>query len=370
MAYHRKLGLDRHSFERIRDNDFVEDDADGTPMQRLPDYHNRLERGTVLIEGTVVRGFPKVPRTLVLEEGISRYFDGEVVVEEKMDGYNVRLARIDGETYAFTRSGLVCPFTTHEARRMLEPEAFFDAHPDLMICVEMVGPENPYTAHDYDDVDSLAPRVFDVRDRESGEPLAVEERRDLVEAHGFPQVPLLGRHDLQEAPDGVDDAIRQLDAEGREGVVMKSVDGDRQLKYTTSAANQGDLAYAFSMPFDYGRDFMFRRLLREAFQAHERAEDGERFDDRAAAVGEAVLEPMRDAIATVDEGGVVGERHTVRAAPDVVEALLDHLRDQHVALEVERDEREGDDRVVTFLKRVQSTNDSIRAYLDGEAIRH
>lgn len=78
---------------------------------------------------------------------------------------------------------------------------------------------------------------------------------------------------------------------------------------------------------------------------------------------------MRDAIDTVDDDGSVGERHTVRASPATVDVLLEHLRDQGLTLEIEDDRREDGDRVLTFCKRFQSSNDKIRNYLDGYVVK-
>jgi putative ATP-dependent DNA ligase len=341
----------------------------GTEYRHYPDY-GKVERGTVLYDGEVVRGFPKVPRTLVLSEGVPRYFDDEVVVEEKMNGYNTRVARIDGELLAFSRSGIVCPFTTKFLRRVYGDElnALIDERPDAVVCGEMIGRDNPYTAHDYDEVESLDLRVFDVRDGPTGEPMSVEERRALCDEHGLPSVPFFGVHGVDGAAEAVRDAVEKLDDRGREGVVMKTPGVSRQLKYTTSSANQGDLAYAFSLPFDYGQDFMFGRIIREAFQAHEFDEDGDR-DERARSLGESVLGSMVETVERVDDGDEVGERHTVRARPDEVEAILDHLRGMGLQLVVEEDRREGDDRFVEFVKKTQSTNDKTRNYLEGGVVR-
>ena len=160
-----------------------------------------------------------------------------------------------------------------------------------------------------------------------------------------------------------------LEADGREGVVMKSPDASTFLKYTTGWANRDDLRYAFSLPFDRGRDFTFRRLVREAYQSIERGEDAEAARERARAIGEAILEPMLDCIETVATGDPVGERHTVRAPPAVVDELLAHFDAQGLHLQVESDRREGDERVVTFLKVSRKSTDTAELYLDGHVVQ-
>ena len=367
MDDHEVLGLSRESFDDVAEH-FTERTFRGRRYRHLPDYHSQLERGTVLIDETAVRGFPKIPRTLVLETGIPQQFDGPVTVEEKLNGYNVRIADI-GDIVAFSRSGLACPYTTWFVQDTLELAPFFADHPDKMLCGEVYGPENPYTASSYEGVDSLAIRMFDIRDRESGRPLPVEERRALCESYGFPPVQWYGRHAVEEAPAAVHDVIRDLDERGREGVVMKSLDGGTQLKYTTSAANQGDLAYAFSLPFDYGQAFMFRRIIREAFQAVEREESAEALRDRAHGLGEAILEPMVETVREINEGAIVGEDHVVRGDPNAIAELLDQFRDMNLELDIHRDETSDGERVVAFTKVSRKTTDQTNAYLDGKIVK-
>jgi len=368
MEYHDKLGLSRERFVDLAEQ-FHDDSYRGRAYRRLPDYRRSVEKGTVLVGGTVVRGFPKIPRCLVLDEGIPQQFDREIAVEEKLNGYNVRVARIEGDILAFTRSGIVCPFTTHKVQALVDCDRFFDRHPDRMLCGEMIGPENPYTTADCYDVDSIAFRAFDIRDRESGDSMPVAERREACEDLGISQVDLFGVYEPTEAVESTPEIVDGLDERGREGIVMKTVDGSQQLKYTTSAANQGDLAYAFTYPFDYGRAFAFRRLIREGFQSVEFADSEAERRERAHGVGESLLLPMIDSIEAVGEGDRLGERHTVRAEPRVVDALLDHFREQSLSIDIERDRRVEGQRVLTFSKQIQRSTDKIDSYLDGTIVK-
>ncbi|WP_372912778.1 RNA ligase [Salinigranum sp.] len=334
----------------------------------MPSAHHDVERGTVVVPDAdaVVRGYPSVPRVLVLDPGVESFFaaDERVAVEEKLDGFNVRIVDL-GEPLAFTRGGYVCPYTTGRARARLDLSSFFADHPERMLCAELVGPETPYTSHDYDDVDSHAFRVFDVRDRESGEPLPVERRRDCCAAYGFDQPRLFGWVDPAAAVETVREAIDHLDDAGREGVVLKAADATSMVKYTTESQHHDELAYAFSLPFDYGRDFVFSRVVREVFQAAEFDGSEERRRERAHALGEAILLPMVETIDDVSRGETVGERQTVRGPPDEVDALFDHLREQSLTLDVASDRRTDGERVVEFVKVSESTQDRIQYYLEG-----
>lgn len=342
--------------------------AAGRTYRVLPAARHGVERGTVVLDDSdaVVRGYPSVPRVLVLDAGLRSFFDADdtVAVEEKLNGFNVRVADA-GEPLAFTRSGFVCRYTTSRVRDLLDLSSFFADHPEKMLCAELVGPETPYATHDYEGVDSHAVRVFGVRDRSSGDPVPVRERRDLCEAYGFPQPRLFGRYDPEDAVEGVRDAVDELDDEGREGVVAKSADGTEMVKYTTESHHHDELAYGFSLPFDRGRDFLFSRVVREAFQAYEFDESEERLRERARDLGESILLPAVETIRDVEAGETVGDRHTVRGDPADVDALLDHLRARSLTLDVEADRREDGERVVEFVKVAESTTDRTRHFLDG-----
>ena len=346
--------------------------AAGHDYHALSDARHGVERGTVVFPDAdvVVRGYPSIPRVLWLETGVPSFFDGHdcVVVEEKFDGFNVRIARVDGDVLAFTRGGYVCPYTTGRARDLLDVDAFFDEHRSRMLCAELVGSETPYTTHDYADVDGHEIRVFGVRDRESGDPLPVDERRELCETFGFPQPELFGRYDPTAAADAVADVVSTLDERGREGVVMKSPDCRALVKYTTASHHHDSLAYAFSLPFDYGRDFVFSRIVREAFQSAELDETARERRERAHDLGESILLAMVAAIDAVADGETLGVAHAVRGAPDRIAALLDHLRDQGLTLSIDDDRREDGDRVVEFRKISESSTDRVRHYLDGGTI--
>lgn len=286
------------------------------------------------------------------------------MVEEKLNGFNVRLADV-GEPLAFTRSGLVCPYTTARAREQLPLSAFFADYPDEMLCAELIGPEVPYTSHDYDYIDTNSFQVFGIRDRESGDPLPVAKRRDRCEEYGFEQPRHFGRYETEAAVEGVRDAIATVDAAGREGVVITAADGKAMVKYTTESQHHNELAYAFSLPFDHGQDFLFSRVVRDAFQAVEFDEDDDRLRDRARDLGESILLPMVETIRDVDTGETVGKRHVVRGDQETVEALLEHLGDQSLTLETEAVRREKGEHVVEFVKVAESTQDRIRNYLNG-----
>ncbi len=359
------LGVDEADLEAVR-SQFTAASYRGREYEHLSSPVRGIERGTVRMNETIVRGYPSTPRVLVLDPGVENYFEGPIAIEEKLNGYNVRIAHV-GEPLAFTRGGHICPYTTQLAREQLDLEAFFGSHPDQMLCTEFIGPENPYTPADYD-VESIEPRVFDIRDRETGKAMPVERRRAVAEQFDFPQPPFFGIVALDDAADRVREIIEDLDSREREGVVMQSKDGCDLLKYTTGSQHRADLESAFALPFDYGQDFLFSRLVREGFQAVEFEEPDAAVRERAHEIGEAILEPMVETIRAVEAGKPVGETHTVRGSPESIAALITHFEEQGLSIEIETDRREGDERVVQFLKVSNQTRDKAEHFLDGGTI--
>jgi putative ATP-dependent DNA ligase len=326
----------------------------------------KIEAGTMVSLGEeiqVIRGFPKIRRTLMLKEAIKSHFQGEVAVEEKMNGYNVRIAFIDPEIVAFTRGGYVCPYTTKKAQELMDLTQFFQDHGDLVICGEMLGTNNPYVSHYYPEIGELGFRIFDVREKLTGKPLPVNQKRELLNEYNLPPVNLLGIYSVEDAPTKILELVKKLGENGREGVVIKDPQMDLPpLKYTSSQAHDDELVYAFKFPFDLGKAFFFSRVIREGFQSYEMQESEEEMKQRAQRLGESILYPMMDTIKHVSADEVAGEDLTMDAeSPEEVEEFLRHLRDLGVVAVLVNYE---DGKAV--IRRVhQSTTDKITNYLNG-----
>jgi putative ATP-dependent DNA ligase len=271
------------------------------------------ERGTIVVpeHDLVVRGFPKIERALLLEPALRHRFgeEGRVIVEEKMNGHNVRVFEVEGEIYAATRGGLICPYTTHRVRERYGEalRAFFEDHPDAVVCAEFVGRENPYVSKEYPEAPDVGLFVFDVRDLD-GRFWSFRER-EAVDEYGLSRVRCFGEFSVDEAVEEIPRIIRRLDRKGREGVVIK--DPERRLgplKYTTHAAHVEELEWAFTFAFDLGRDFVLTRTIREGFQSFEWGEDEVELSRRAEDVGRAIVEGLRRALERARRGeGAVEE---------------------------------------------------------------
>lgn len=346
----------------------------------FPDYYrfekgiSRFETGTAVFRTDerieIVKGFPKIQRAMMLGAAITTHFNGlpEVAVEEKMNGYNVRVASIHSTVIALTRGGLICPYTTD---RVLEDggKEFFLDHPDLVLCGEMVGPDNPYVPKNiYPEVDSISFFIFDIRHKNSGKPLALHDKHELCSRYDLKSVAYFGKYSLNEAADSITGIIRELGEKGREGVVIK--DPEMRIpavKYTSSQSTNSDLKYAFCFYNDYGKDFFFSRVVREGFQAVEWDEDEGALQERCSRLGESILKPMVSTIRKRQQGERITEDVQIRVRSlDTANRFEEHMR--RMGVDAQFDEPhlvDGWYRIV-IRKFNQSTNDRTGAVLNGQ----
>jgi len=170
-----------------------------------------------------------VGRVFVLEEGARRNLPGPSAVEEKIDGYNVRILRAGGRSgrlVAVVRSGYVCPFTTDRLPDLADLEPLFDEDPDLVLCAEVAGPENPYLHGQVPRVrEDVALFAFDLMHLDRSGVLPVAEADAILDRHRLPRVPRLGVLEPGDAA-GLREAALRLDAQGSEGMVLKPLAGE------------------------------------------------------------------------------------------------------------------------------------------------
>nr|WP_321496933.1 RNA ligase [uncultured Methanolobus sp.] len=342
-------------------------------IYRFERHAPQLEDGTVLIDhhGTfeLVRGFPKIKRAMLLKPALLNNFRDipSVAVEEKMNGYNVRVVEFRGKLIAFTRSGHVCPYTTERVQNFLEPD-FFREHPDLVIYGEMAGPENPYVQKDAYGIESLDFFVFDIRYKNTGEALPVHHRRELAEEYGFNQVRLFGDFSINSASLKITEIIKELGKKGREGVVIKDpVMVLQPIKYTCSQSNCSDLRQAFKFYNEAGRDYLYSRVIREGFQSHEWNESEEDFRERCLRLGESILRPMKSTIEQVESGERISDDFRIRVKDrEAIFKFRDYLDRFGLYIALGEIERVGDEYVVEVRKVNKSTNDKTVAMLEGQ----
>lgn len=342
-------------------------------IYRFEGHVPNLEDGTVLIDKSgsfeLIRGFPKINRAMLLGPAVKKNF-GEidsVAVEEKMNGYNVRVIDYYSKLIAFTRSGHVCPYSTERVQNFLKRDFFID-HPDIIVYGEMVGPENPYVQKYVYNIESLKFFVFDMRYKDSGEALSVHKRRELAEEYDFDQVILFGEFSISEAPEKITEIIKELGKKGHEGVVIKDPEMVLQpMKYTCSESNCSDLHHAFKFYNETGRDFLFSRVVREGFQSYEWEENEEDFQKRCLRLGESLLNPMKKTIAQVQAGQRISDDFKIRVGDrETIHKFRSYLQRFGLYVAFEVSEKKGDEYVINIRKVNKSTNDKTLAMLEGQ----
>ncbi|VVM04873.1 RNA ligase [Methylacidimicrobium tartarophylax] len=335
------------------------------PYARLLHEWQGLPRGTLFAEGVVVPGYPKIGRVQTLS-GILTQFHAPFWVEEKVDGYNVRIFRAGDEIYAATRGGLVCPFTTDRWADLVDP-SIFSAHPDLILCGEVTGPETPY-------IEGTSPLVrqgigfflFDVIRQGVEGFLPVEERHALARSFGLPEVPFYGRIDPKDLRE-LRTILWRLDAQEREGVVLKE-DSPRSFraKYVTGSAELSDIASMTERYLDVPPEYFTERVLRLAlFLEDMEVTDREEWHRR---LGKAFLSALGERIAAARQGRCAGSFCCRFHARENALRLLDALGQIHghegetrlVSLQ-----DEGGTWVLRFEKLYRSTTGFLRNALGG-----
>lgn len=340
----------------------------GLEYTRLEEDVRPYPRGSVrLPDGSVVPGYPPIGRVRSLERELPARFTGPFQVEEKVDGYNVRVFAHDGEVYALTRGGFVCPFTTDRLPDLLDASILRD-EPDLVLCAEVAGPENPYLEGSSPDVaEDVALFVFDMLRRGPPSFLPHREKVDRVERYGLPAVTMHG-----EFTRGDTEALRalilELDREGREGVVLKTdEDGGRRAKYGTSRGNVLDIRAMSSALLDLPSEYFTNRLLRSAIFM---AEHGRESDPEAEReLGGAFLRGLMEAVRQAREEGRVAQPFRCRfRRRENAERLMEFLggsAGEQTRFAPDAPRREGEFWVVEFERIRARMTGTLRQILEG-----
>jgi putative ATP-dependent DNA ligase len=139
------------------------------------------------------------------------------------------------------------------------------------------------------------------------------------------------------------------------------------VKYTSSQSNCADLRYAFEFYNDYGRDFFFPRVCREAFQSVEWDEDEENRRERCRRLGESILLPMIKTIKKKKEGERITEAVQIRVRDlKTARDFEEHLRLLGVDAVFEKPLQIGNEFLIKIKKIYHSTNDKTESILRGE----
>lgn len=366
----KALELNEKAFQKFIDNGhIIRVSGFMNTYYRFRHRSNGFDKGTVVFldkgKTTRIVGYPKTRRILNIKNGLKKNFTGNFVVEEKMDGYNVRVCNVNGDLIAITRGGIVCPYTTYKLRKILGNNAFFDENPELVLCGEVVGLQNPYQEKSYPESKNFGYYVFDITERKSGKALPINEKKELLKKYDLPHVKELGTF----TPDDYEkviDIVKDLGSNSREGIVIKSIDMTTVLKYTSNTSTNNDLKYAFRFWSDYGQAFFFRRIVRQAFQCEEMCMSDADIKKSAAALGESIMFPLIKTINNISKGKEITEDFDI-VVPDreFGEAFVEHLNHLGAKVTINSVKEDKNGVLMNISRHYQSTNDSTKAYLDG-----
>jgi putative ATP-dependent DNA ligase len=362
------LGLSPERMERMLGRVVRSSDWPPPRLLRFEKAVSGIEAGTVVFDNNeIVYGYPKIRRAMMLSPAIRRHFSDGVIVEEKMNGHNVRVARVNKSVVALTRGGFICPYSTEVAKGQIPPEIFRD-HPDLVLCGEMVGPKNPYVPKEVYQAKSMDFYLFDTSRKGKREMEGSLKTHAIAEEYGIRSVRLFGEFGLDEAAEKIKEIIKDLGARGREGVVIKDpANLASPIKYTSSESNCKDLEFAFRYYSDYGQDFFFSRVVREGFQAAEWSDSEEEFIERCLRLGKSMLGPMRDTVETKIEGlPIVQEVEIMVKDLQTAANFEEHLRRMGVRAIFGPPRTSPGGHIVKIKRLVMSTNDKTESVIGGQ----
>jgi len=235
---------------------------DGLRYVRFVDDYQGVCRGTAVFDNQVVYGYPSIGRVLALQSGLKGQFRAPFWMEEKVDGFNVRIFKLNHRILALTRGGFICPFTTDRIPDLM-PSGVFEHEPGIVLCGEVVGPDNPYmegsVPYIKEDVELF---VFDIGAISQKQFMVYPEKESVITRYQLPSVRRFGRFELEDLPQ-ISETLLQLNSEFREGVIFKEDSPrDHRAKYTTSNINIVDIeAGAYTM-FDLPPEYFKNRIAR------------------------------------------------------------------------------------------------------------
>lgn len=324
--------------------------------------HHHIPRGTVvLLNGRIIPGYPHIPRIFTLREGIEKNIEGKrIFLEEKIDGFNLRIALVDGQVFAFSRGGYLDAFASEKARTE-HIRKFFEDNPEKIICGEMIG-NTPHTepTEEYD----IKLLVFDIIG-EKGLFLACKKKYGLLDRYGIDSVPRLGNFSKKGSLDKIRKIANRLNESGKEGMVIKSGDRKTVAKYVMPNSDIEDIAKGSASYPDMPAGFFYQRILRSAMFIRDFSLDKKEYEEK---LGRAFYHNLIHAIGQADNEGMVSEEFQILIKDPVVwKRIKKHMGSGIKIEEISREKEKGGTRI-RFLKKYRKSSRQLKAYLRGKSV--
>jgi putative ATP-dependent DNA ligase len=324
-------------------------------------------KDVVLIDGEIIYPYPSIGRFLYLQPGIKKHFRHPFWVEEKIDGYNIRLFKTAQGLFAMTRRGYFCPFTADRAFDFINPQFFVD-HPHLILCLEVAGPQNPYLENYPADIDAdVRLFVFDIMEKGKEGFLPFTEKRALIEHYRLPSVPVYGLFDAEKISN-LKQLLLDLDGSGKEGIVMKESQAPfTRAKYVTERSSLQDMESASHYFLQLPPQYFTHRILRLALFMDEENLDVAR-QESTKRLGDILTQGLFSALRQFRQTGKVSNRfrcyfHQEENARLFLESRKKLLGHSHFV--VSRLEKEADWFVLEFDKEYPRMTSLLQHYLSG-----
>lgn len=353
--------------ESVERRDIAREEFDGVCFFRVTKKIGGLGKGAIVTPEGIIFDFPRIARIMHLENGIRKAFTQPFYVEEKVDGYNIRVVRIQGRVLAFSRGAYVCPFSTDRIVDFFDVKKIFDENPGLIICGEFAGPDNPYNIeyppYVKEDIKFFA---FDVTMVNKPQSIPVGERYKLFDTYCMPTVRRFGRFSVSDIP-ALKKIIKELDEAGAEGIVMKPTHpAENVLKYVTLGSCLRDIHVTAPLMAEMVSEFFTHRIIRAAMFIKENARSLE--SEVFTRLGEALLQPVYESVNKVARGERIEERFSLRFREEEnIQRMAEHLRRCKVKFEILSKKKEGAYWHVRFARKCYASYEMLQHHLDGSS---
>ena len=300
-----------------------------------------LAHGLVVAEEGVVPDYARVRRVFHLTNAISKYYYSPFYLEAQVPGYHARVAWLGERQVGFTRDGRYCAFTSDRARDFI-PDAFFEANPNLVVCLAIEGRGIPYAKPSYSgDVEDIVAWGTEILEQGVREPLAAGDKYELLERYDVPAVERAGPFEAADL-DAIREWMRELESKGGSGVVLKpSERHHRPLKYSLPSALMNPAPAWLGLENAIQEDPYMERLLQAACAAAELDLEPRDWDWRR--IGESLFAGLAEAARSVADGEALRSSHSVWLHKrQAAEELLAQLEERTPGTSIQRLDLEAD----------------------------
>ncbi|MEK7698810.1 MAG: RNA ligase [Planctomycetota bacterium] len=351
----------------IKRRDAVREEFDGICFYRITKKIGPLAKGSIVTPEGIVFDFPRIARILHLEKGLHHAYTQPFYIEEKVDGYNVRIASIQGRILVFSRGAYVCPFSTDRVVDFFDVKEVFKKNPGLIVCGEFAGPDNPYNIEHppyvKEDVRFFA---FDLMRMNKPGNVPIEERYKLFDDYGIPTVRRFGRFSTDDMA-ALKKIIRELDEAGCEGMLMKPLNpAEASLKYVTLNSCLRDMRVTAHLMPEMTSEFFTHRIIRAAMYINEQMHSLK--PEVFAQLGEVLLRPVYESVDKAARGELIDERFSLRFHDEKnIQRMVDHLYRCKVKFDVLSKNKVGAYWHVEFARKCYATYEILQKYQEGAA---